>query len=71
MYSSKYDSQGQSIKGKVVYDLVKLDKYHGLIYSDFYRTTIFGEFGVLNIITSNRLINIVFQPKIFPGKAEG
>ena len=56
-------SQCQSIKGKVVADLGRSGKEHGLNYISFYRATIFGDFGIFNEITRNRLINSFFQHK--------
>ena len=38
-------------------------KYHGVTYISFSRATIFGDFGLFNGITRNRLINSVFRHK--------
>ena len=54
-------SQCQSIKGKVVADLGRSGKENGLNYISFYRATIFGDFGIFDENTRNRLINSVFQ----------
>ena len=64
-------AQGQTIKGKVVADLGWSEKEHGLTYNIFSGATIFSDFGIFNGITTNRLINSVFQhKKMEPRKAE-
>ena len=55
--------QGQSIEGKVLSELGISENDHGLTYTSFSRITKFGDFGLFNGITSNRLINSVFKKR--------
>ena len=56
-------AQEHHIKDKLVADLGRSDKEHGLTYIDLSRATIFGDFGIFNGITRSSLINSVFQQK--------
>ena len=58
-----WKAQGMSIKGKVVADLGRSEKEHGLTYTAFSRITNFTNFGLFNGITMNRLITSVFRHK--------
>ena len=55
-----WKAQVYLIKGSVVADFGRSEKYHGLTYSSFYRVVIFGYFGLFSGITRNRLIDIIF-----------
>ena len=49
--------------GKVVDELGRSEKDHGLTYTSFSTATISYDFGIFNIITKNRLITSVLKKR--------
>ena len=54
-----WKAQGQTIRGKVVVDLGKTEKEHGLSYTAFSRVTRFNDIGVIGGLSRDRLIGKV------------
>ena len=48
------------MKGKVVADISPKEREHGLIYTAFSRVTKFCDFGLINGITRDRLVNKIY-----------
>ena len=51
-----WKAQGQTIRGKVVVDLGKTEKEHGLSYTAFSRVTRFNDIGIVGGLSKERLI---------------
>ena len=66
-----WKAQGQTITGKLVADLGKCEKEHGLTYTVFTRVTRFKNLGIINGLTRTRFTsNIKAHKKVAPRRRE-